>query len=345
MAYSGSAFKIISQSILMSRIPEYFDPSIPTVTQIRERYSSRFVDLTQYDGLTHENVADGILEAGRKGYGVIIPEGPGSYQFWDRGEIAAVRGRRIPMNSALRFMRYGPHIDLTKRKTTLRDINDQGLTPRRLFREVLGDPETRRELLVGSYRGIGWWDPKRRLHRLLPFDVPAEGQKFSAFYHKEMRTTYQHRDAYVEVPSLSRGDERRYIVTVRVLPTAHVHEWTMTDSPCGCEDRFFRGSAGQVKEDVEIRDVYRYAVPEEPFCRHGWGALVETQRRSGKEAQQFLVRFPEATGSIAPWYTLSTATIVRSGNRERRPLKTEGRVQLGRIIGYAGPDAMFDLSE
>ena len=334
------------------KFPEYFDPRKPTVPEIREHYGSRFIDLTTYRALTHENVAEGVMEASRKGWGVVMPEGPGVYQFWDRGATVNVKGRYIPLDSALRFMKFGPSVDITRRSTTATQLREGKMTPRKLFREALGSADAKEMLLKGSYRGIGWWDPKGHAHRLLPFDVPAEGEKFADFYGDEMRFGYQHADAYVTVPSLSRGEDREYVVTMRVLPVtlqndAYLHEWAMTEIPCGCEDRFFRGAAGQLKADP-IRNVYKYAIPEEPFCRHGWGSLAAAQKRGdkGPEAEKFRVKFPTVRGLMAPWYVLSTATIIKpQGKPERRPLKTEVRIQLGRQLGYMGPEYMFDLTE
>ncbi len=337
----------------MMEFPEYFDPNIPTVAEIGRNYTGKLIDLTTYRGLTHENVADAVIQASRRGKGLVIPEGPGVYQFWDRNAVASVKGKKIPLNTALRFMKFGPSIDITKRRTSATALREEKLTPRKLFREVLGSPENRKKMLYGSYRGIGWWDPKAKKHRLLPFDVPAEGEKFRDFYGNGMEFSYQHADAYVTVPSLSRGDERSYIITLRVLPITadddcFYHEWAMTDSPCGCEDRFFRGAAGQAKVDEEFRNVYKYAIPEEPFCRHGWGSLIETQDRGNKipNAESFLVKFPTVKGLMGPWYVLSTATIIKPvKGSARRPLKTEVRIQLGRTIGHAGPEYMFDLIE
>ena len=95
-------------------------------------------------------------------------------------------------------------------------------------------------------------------------------------------------------------------------------------------------------------NIYKYAVPEEPFCRHGWGALIATQERGDKynNIESFQVKFPTVKGLMGPWYVLSTATIIQpKGRKARRPLKTEVRIQLGRAIGHAGPDYMFDLIE
>ena len=334
------------------KFPEYFDPKAPSVADIMTKYAGRFYDCSTYRGLTHENAADALMHASRRGYGLILPEGPGAYQFWDRGKIVRVKGQDIQLNSALRFMKFGPSLDITKRGTTSKRMRDEKLTPRKLFKEVLGSDINRERLLNGSYRGIGWWDPKAKKHRLLPLDVPAEGEKFRDFHSKWIRYAYQHADAYVTVPSVSR-DGREYIVTLRVLPISadggiQYNEWAMTESPCGCKDRFFRGAAGQAKIDEEAMNIYKYAVPEEPFCRHGWGALMATQERGEKykNAEPFQVKFPIVKGLMGPWYVLSTATIIKPvGKRARRPLKTEVRIQLGRAIGHAGPDYMFDLIE
>jgi len=334
------------------KFPQYFDPGKPTVGEMKSKIGNRFIDLTGYDDLSHADVADGILEASRReGYGLVIPEGP-EFRFWDREKVVSVKRHKIKLDSPLRFMKFGPDINLTERSTPVKMFKEDKLTPRKLFREVLGSSDNREKLLNGSHRGIGWWDPKSKTHRLLPFDVPAEGEKFRDFYRDEMRFGYQRSDAYVKVPSITREKIREYIITTTVLPVTKEddnfhYEWSMTNVPCQCEDRFFRGTAGKVKKDEEIEDLYKYAIPEYQFCRHGWGSLIETQERGETitDAKPFLVKFPTTTGILGPWYTLSANTIIKSGNIERRPLKTEVRIQLGRVIGYAGPDAMFDLTE
>jgi hypothetical protein len=333
--------------------PEYFDSKFPTVAEIGRRYSRKLIDLTTYEGLTHENVADAVIQASLKGIGMVIPEGPGVYQFWDRDKVVSVKGKKIKMKSALRFMKFGPSIDLTKRRTTASRLRQEKLTPRKLFKEVLDSPDNREKMLEGSYRGIGWWDPKSKTHRLLPFDVMAEGEKFRDFYGKEMEFSYQQADAYVTVPSLGKEDVDDYVIALKVLPITsendtYLHEWPMTNSPCGCKDRFFRGAAGQVRADREIQNIYKYAIPEEPYCRHGWGTLIQTQERGDrrKDAASFLVKFPAVKGLMGPWYVLSTATIIKPvKGSARRPLKTEVRIQLGREIGHMGTDYMFDLTE
>lgn len=332
---------------------EYFSPDHPPVADIRRRYIDRHFDLTKYDGITHENVADAIMNASNKGYGVVIPEGRGTYQFWDRDKVVSVQGEKIQLNSALRFMKFGHSMDLTKRRTSARVLREEKLTPKKLFKQVLGSEENRKKLLKGSYRGIGWYDPKSKTHRLLPFDVPAEGEKFRDFHRKQMQFSYQQADAYVTVPSLGKEGVDDYVITLKVLPItrendAHYHEWPMTNSPCGCKDRFFRGAAGQLRADSKIQNLYKYAIPEEPLCRHGYGALQEAQKRGKrlKNAPSFLTEFPTVKGLMGPWYVLSTATIIEPiQGRSRRPLKTEIRIQLGRLIGYMGPEYMFDLKE
>jgi hypothetical protein len=334
------------------KFPDYFDPRKPSVKDIRSRFGDRFIDLSEYDGLSHADVAEAVLDTSKKpGYGLIIPDTPGVYGFWDDTTVRTVQHKEVCLDSALRFMRFGDEINLTKRATTKKQFREQNMSPRSLFRNVLGSPDNRKSLLNESHRGVGWYHPQQKNHKLIPFDVFAEGRKFMDFYGNEMIFEYQANDAYVTVPSLSKRKREDYVVTIRVLPVDknnYFHEWAATEIPNDdCEDKFFRGAASQVKADKEIEGVYKFAVPEDQACRHGWGCLEKAQERSGEytHAKPFLVKFPVATGLIAPWHTLKTKTIVKRGNREVRPRKVDIRIQLGRIIGYAGPESLFDLTE
>lgn len=330
---------------------------------IRALYGGNFKDLTRYDNLTNADVCEALLDAGLKGSGLIIPDylitdgnphDAGKY-FWDRGDNFRVRGKDMPGNYALRFMRFAPHADLTRRRTTLREIKEGRYTPRKLFREVLGNEETRQELLNGSYRGIGWWDPKTKKHRILPFEVPVEGEEFARLFGDEMKFEHQRSDAVMTVPSISRYLNRLYQVKLRVLPVtsdgdAFLHEWLMTEATDGCEDRFYRETAGKVSEGGSMKDIYRYASPEDAYCRHGWGALLKAEERSHGTAPNvvpFKVVYPRVREPLNyAWKALNNGTIVKGvRGGERRPIKTDARIQLGRVIGYLGAEQSFYLDE
>ncbi len=329
---------------------EFFDPALPAVREIREKYGRRLIDLNQYECLTHRDVADAILRAGRRGEALCIP--PGSrYRIWDRGSIFRRKGKSIRLNTALRFKKYGPEIDLTKSGTGVKEIKERELTPRKAFREKLGDPGVRKALLEGSYRGVGWWDPKKRTHRITPFDVFAEGHKFNDFYGKDMVVEFQYADCRVTVPSLSR-EGRDYIIEVRVLPVTEENddclvEWLMTEATCGCEDRFFRGAKSKLREDDEAKCFFKYANPEHTHCRHFWGVLEKVTERSYRDPKTLplLVEFPKVTGLLSPWHALKTRTLIGNEKAARRPLKAEIGILCGKVIGYEGPESMFDLSD
>jgi|GEM_PF-1583092 len=330
---------------------EYFDPDLPTVSEIRDSYKpERFVDLNQCSGLTHENVADAILQTGRTGKVLYIPEEP-VYAVWNRGDVFRKGGKSVPLNTPLRFKRYGHEVDVTKSGTSIKEIMEQRLTPRKAFRLKLTDSTVRKNLVEGSFRGIGWWDPKKRTHRITPFDVFAEGRKFMEFYGNEMEIEFQYADCRILVPSLSRPD-RKYIVNVRVLPVIkegdqYLVEWLMTEASCGCEDEFYKGARGKLMEDHTAKTVFKYANPEHTHCRHFWAAMEKAAEMSYKDqkAPPFLVRFPRATGLLSPWHALKTRTLIGDGKRARRPTKTEIGILCGKVIGYAGAESMFDMKE
>ncbi len=335
-----------------------------TVRDVRARHGREFIDLSSYNGLTNKDVCEALQSAADLGTtGIIIPDyrisgtgelyGNGTY-FWDKGGKFKVKGNELDARYRLRFMRFGDHIDLTKSNTTLRQIRDGGYTPRKLFKDVLGDGENRVKLLEGSYRGIGWWDPKSRKHKLLPFDVPVEGEEFMRMFGGEMRFKHQRADAKVTVPSVSRKYEGHegYMVIIRVLPVtaengAFHHEWLMTEVVDGCEDRFYRAISGKAYQEGEMKDVYRYAKPEDALCRHGWGSLLKAEERSVKAGKPFLLSYPRVKDAQRNVYrTLNLSTIVKGINGgERRPTKTEAGIQMGRHLGFVGPEEFFDLIE
>ena len=328
------------------------------VSDIRSIYSD-FIDLSDKYGLTNEDVFDAIMDASYKDIGIIIPEfvkkrrrnsQPRPY-FWDRTQTKTMNGKVVPLDTATRFMKFGPAIDLTRASTTQKEILEYELTPRKAFRD-LDESKNKRRLKNGAFRGIGWWDPKRKKHKLLPFEVPVEGEEFYKRFADEMVFKNLRSDALIEVPSISRYMKKDYTVIMRVLPVTegkYYHEWLMTDVIDGCEGRFFSSGSGKKYENGEFIDIYKYASPEDAYCRHSWGALLAAEEKSRIKpgALTFRVSYPRTKEEYREsWKTLNLKTIVRLHNgRERRPNKTEARIQLGRNMGFLGAEGAFDLSE
>ncbi len=323
---------------------EYFDPNLPTVSDVKDRYKNP-LDLRKYESLTHENVANAILSGDRRG--LIIPDEPGKYQIWDRSDSVKSKGRILPLNSALRFKRYGPQIDVTTSNTSQRDIRERHLTPRMAFREKLSDPEVRKKLLEGAYRGIGWWDPRTRTHNIAAFDVFPEAYFYEKFYKNDMGFKYLFSDGYVHTPSVS--GEPEYRVTLRVFPNTDdfLIEWLMTQAYCECLDQFHRGARGKKKGRDEFENIFKYSKPERVWCKHTLGALRKAEKLSHKwdNVPDFRVSSPEPTGILNPFYTIKTKTLIAVRNSFRRPIKLEDGILLGNVTGYAGPEEMFDLTE
>jgi len=330
----------------LERYSYLFDVDRPTVSEIRERHPNP-LDLNLYEGVTDEDVADAILTRGRE-RGVIIPR---EYRFWDREAVVKQRGKRLPLNIPQRFRRYGPDVCISKYYTRQKDMKEDRITPRKAFGSL---GSYGHELLHGAYRGIGYWNPRSRTHKLIPFDVPVEGQAFRKLFEDEINIRYQHGDCYVEVPSLSRAG-REYIFRLSVLPVTgrkseFFVEWLMTRGECGCEDASFRGMRGKIRQDEEpdaYAGVFKYANPEFQWCRHSWGALEAAQENSfiDPKAKPFRVKFPEATGLKEPWYVFKTRTLIGDQKRARRPSKAETLIMCGKIIGCMGLGEAFDLSE
>lgn len=224
---------------------EYFDPDLPTVSEIKGRYG-RILDLREYEDLNDGCVVDAILNEDKRG--LIIPDmslTDGEYRLWDRSATVKSGGRLLPLRSALQFKRYGPEVDLTAYKTTQSEIRDAKLTPRKAFRGILGDNDVREALLYGAFRGVGWWDPTTHMHRITSFDVFPEAELFEQVYGDGIDFNFILADGHVDVPSF--GGEDGYVVTLKVFPVTndcHV-EWLMTQANCGCRDQFQRSAKGR----------------------------------------------------------------------------------------------------
>ncbi len=330
-----------------------------SVSDIRKRYRNRFKDLSSCKALTNWEVCEALTEAATYGtYGLIIPSykidmdgnkyDNGNY-FWNTHGYYIVKGKKIPTKRALDFMRFAKQIDITKRRTTLTDIKEGAYTPRKLFRKALSSDDYTVE---DSYRGIGWWDPKQKAHKILPFHAIVEGEEFKRIFGDEFEFDNQRSNAEITVPSISRyHGGRKYAITMRVLPVTDLYniEWLMLEVKDGCEDRYYRERARQ-KDSGEIKeDVYRYVVPEDAFCRHCWGGLLAAEERSYTKDVDFpfRVKYPRIKPIISDiWKTLNLSTIIKGPEGgERRPIKTEANVQLWRNIKFLGPDGSFDLTE
>ena len=330
-------------------LKDLFDHKHPEVTALTDRYRGRTVDYSDERGMTGRDIADAILSCPPSKL-LILPD----RDYWDRGLAYRHRqtGIEILYDTPARFRKFADSVDIVKSNARLRDIREQQLTPREAFME-LGTDENRERLLAGNVRGIGWWSPRARRHNIVWFDVPAEGQKYGEFLKKEFSVDYLFSDAYMEVPSFSNIDEG-YITPLRVLPvTARggecFIEWLETIAQCDCKDAFFMGASSKKYEarHDEFEALYRYTNPEQAVCRHNWAQrrlVYRASRERGEKPLQF--DLPGARGLLGFWHVAKTRTLIRKGKKgHRRPLKTEIGIWCGHAIGYAGPEAMFDLSE
>lgn len=331
-------------------LKELFDHKHPEITALRERYGDRVADYSEERGMSGSDIADAIFSC-PPGRMLILPD----QNYWDKSKPFKYKetGEDIPYSTPGRFRKFADCVDITRSKTTLSEIRERRLTPRTAFRE-LGTEENKRKLLAGNIRGIGWWSPRARRHNVVWFDVPAEGQKYGEFLEKEFGIDYLFADAYMQVPSFSDVDEG-YITPLRVLPVTVRNgwffvEWLETVAQCDCKDAFFMG-AGSKKLRQPERDrfeaYFRYANPEQAICRHNWAQRRLVYRASRQKGDLPLqVDLPGAKGLLGFWHTAKTRTLIRDGKKgHRRPLKTEIGIWCGHAIGYAGPEAMFDLSE
>ena len=343
---------------------DFFDDGFPRVTEIRARYGDRCLDLNAYHSFTHADVVDAIctVGSGSRKYGYLII--PPDYQFWDQSAVFrkshGSRRIEVPLTTATRFRRYGDDVNLTRSGTTVSELKEGEITPRKALAVQLASEDVKEGLRNGRYKGFGWWDARKPTHRPVSWSALPVGQKFYDQYGKRMNIEYQYKDCRITVPSWSRNiatpswgwNPNRYIFTLRVLPVTerdreYFTEWTMTEGSCGCEDVSYRGARGRIMEDREIQDVFKYANPESPMCWHFIGAYraaAEASRRTDN-IPTFLVDFPEATGLLGPWYALKTKTIVGTQSRARRPLITEIDAELGRVVGHMDHTRLLGLED
>jgi hypothetical protein len=333
----------------------------PSAAEIRKNYRN-CLDLTTYKNLTHGDVADAVLEtASRDSWRLKIPsyapEEPGRYLFWDKEEQIYARGgkRYVPLDTPGRFNKFGPEINLTKRSTTMKELVEDRLTPKKLMKVYMESKENRELMSEGSWRGLGWWDPVSHEHKLLPMDVMIEGEKFAKDYGKEVVFNHQHGDTFVSnVPSLTRKD-RKYGVIIRMLPVtaendAFCQEWTRTESFIASEDFYHRTAGGKKKEGDEYAGLYKFSNKERTFSLHTWGCLLLAAERSRKDGsiKKILIDYPVTNKSSMwnVWYALGNKTTVAGyDGSEERPDKTEARVILPWVVSKLGGNAAFDLTE
>lgn len=320
---------------------ETFDRSKPTITKIFEEYGGNIRDLGTYNGLKCGQVAEALLEAGRDGRAVVVPA---EYAGWDRDSVFRKNGMEVPLDTSGRFMRYGPEVNIVPCGVSITEIKQNGLTPQKAMKEKLGSAGTRADLVEGAYRGFGWWNPRNRSHRIVPFDAPVEGRLFSELFGGEMAVKYQKADCYITVPSISRPD-RKYEMNIRVLPVTaknqdFLMEWLMTEADCMCEDSVFREIKGRMRGDT----VFKYVNPEMAYCRHVLGALERA--RTQADAKPILAWLPQPTGLMNAWNTIKNKTVISYGDnhtKHRKPTRAETNILLGKMTGYAGPGEMFAL--
>lgn len=314
----------------------FFDYDYPSAREIKERYEGRIIDLNAYSGLTHANVVEAVLTLPRV-HALALPS---SYQFWNRSETYKTGGIDVPLDTPQRFNKFGPEANLNTTKMGVRTASGNNFLPVPAMREAAKDMSVEQ-----AYRGFGYWGVRTKQHHIMPFEVLAEGRKFYEAFGKDVKVIYQHGDIYYVVPSASRPD-RKYEIHLRPMPTEGDFNaaWTETLGDCGCESSAF----GEIRSKKKIDDVYvdlsKYSKGEHVTCRHKRAAYERACEESKKPGMKPVLvgMFPRATGILDPWFVLKNYTIITdsNGRHARRPLKTEDRITLGRVIAY-DPERMF----
>src|SRR4030042_2969846 len=264
----------------------YFDPKLPTVADIKRRFWNNFVNMNKYGKLRHEDVVDAILNHPR-GYGLILPR---SYNFWDESIAVKLKEREIKLNSAGRFNKFGPELNLNTSNMTQFDAAENNFLP------ILAIKEKVKEMDIDvAYRGIGYWGVISKQHRMIPFDLFVLGPIFQKNYSSEIEVKYADGDIHGVVPSASRD----MVYSISLIPTAteeHNILWTETSGDCGCEDSTFRRRRGKykVRELGKFLRAHKYRKGDFHWCKHTYALYEEGLKKSQNTDSPILVDiFPE----------------------------------------------------
>jgi hypothetical protein len=321
----------------------YFDSRKPDVSWIKG-YCRDFIDLNKEIVYSRGDIIEAVFEAGkRRGIGVIIPA---DFKFWDTEETFRpkyVDGIEIPLDSPLRFKKFGPQIDLKRKGVTY--IKEHGF--KEIFVETLTDERARKELSQKATRGLGYAGPRTGIRHIIPWGSMIESEYYyELFCNNGERIQIEVRRSgriMAHVPSY--GRIRKNTVEFETPPrtmrgNVYRVETFETRGKCSCPDAEFKEEGGKIKQDHLFERFTKYRNPEAVECRH-----VLSARRKVSDINIFAdnIRIPPREGLKNFWLALTAKTLVGTRERAERPLKTDIDILTGNAIASRPVDQLYYL--
>ncbi len=326
-------------------IGAYFDSRKPDVGWIKD-YCRDFIDLNKETKLYRDTVVDAVFEASeKKGVGLIIPS---DFEFWDtdkKFKPRYVEGIEIPLNSPLRFKKFGPQIDL-KRKT-IGHIKNHGF--KEIFEESLYDEKVRKKLAKKATRGLGYFGPRTGIHHIIPWGAIIESEYYYEVFcgNGEKIQVAISRSGRIKVYVPSYGRIRKNTVEFETPPRTlrdnlYRVEIFETRGKCTCPDAEFKEEGGKIKKDEFFERFTKYRNTEAVECRH----VLSARRKMNEDYKHIFIeniRIPPTDLLKRFWLTLTMKSLVGTKGRSERPLKTHIDILTGNAIGSRAPDQLFYL--
>jgi len=311
----------------------YFDSRKPGIEWIKS-YCEDFIDLNNEIRVYRGTVVDAIFEASnRKKCGVIIPS---EFDFWDQNEKwrpRYVKDIEIPLNSALRFKKYGRQIDLKKKRVGY--IKDHGF--KEIFAETLMNFGTKMKLRDKATRGLGYTGPRTGIHHVIPWGAMVESEYYYEIFcgNGEKIQVYVSRSGRIKAFVPSYGRVRKNTVEFETPPqTSRENEYKVevfeTRGRCSCPDAEFKEEGGKIKKDELFERYTKYCRPEAVECRH----VLSARRKMNEKRDIFIenIRIPPRDKLKKYWLTTTVKTLVGTRESSERPLKTHIDILTGDAI-------------
>lgn len=312
----------------------YFDSRKPEVEWIKN-YCTDFIDLNNEMKLYRGTVTDSIFEASqRPKCGVIIPE---NFEFWDQNETwhpRYVKDVEIPLNSPLRFKKYGRQIDLKKKGIGY--IKDHGF--KEIFAETLIDFDRKLKLRDKATRGLGYIGPRTGIHHIIPWGAMVESEYYYKIFCDKGRKIQVSvsRSGRIKAHVPSYGRIRKNTVEFETPPRTlrgneHMVEIFETRGKCSCPDAEFKEEGGKIKKDELFEWYTKYCRPEAVECRH----VLSARRKLNEDYKDIFIeniRIPTRDKLKKFWLAATIKTLVETRGRSERPLKTHIDILTGNAI-------------
>lgn len=319
---------------MVADLGAYFDSRKPEVGWIKD-YCKDFIDLNDEIRLNRGIVVDAIFEASnRKKCGVIIPD---EFEFWDQNETwrpRYVKDVEIPLNSPLRFKKYGRQIDL--KREGVRYTKDHGF--KEIFTETLMDLDKKLRLRNKATRGLGYIGPRTGIRHIIPWGAMVESEYYYELLcgNGQKIQVYISRSGRIKVYVTSYGRVRKNTVEFETPPrTFRDNEYRVetfeTRGRCSCPDAEFKEEGGKIKKDKLFERYTKYSRPEAVECRH----VLSARRKMNENYNDIFIeniRVPPRDKLRKYWLTATIKTLVGTMGRSERPLKTHIDILTGDAI-------------